>query len=298
MIRYDTILQRFFDGDEKRLQEAATRYNHRVKKIISLNEKIDVYDLEVPETHNFALASGVFVHNSAKMGRDRRTQAILPLWGKVLNVERARLDKIIAFRGIKELIIALGTMIGDTFDVTKLRYHKVILATDADVDGAHIRTLLLTLLYRYLKPLIEGGYIYIATPPLYRIKEGTKVTYAYSDEEKNKILKNIGAVVEEADVVGEESEEVNEEEGGEEEAKTEGKTRKPRVAIPRYKGLGEMNPDELWETTMNPKTRTLRQVTIEDALDADRVFDILMGTDVPSRKSFIQTHAKEAELDV
>src|SRR3989344_1208417 len=242
---------------------------------------------------------------SAKMGRDRRTQAILPLWGKVLNVERARLDKIIAFRGIKELVIALGTMIGDTFDISKLRYHKVILATDADVDGAHIRTLLLTLLYRYLKPLVEAGHVYIATPPLYKIKEGAKIVYAYSDEEKARVLRAMGHDVEKAmQIVVEESDTAEGEESVEEGSKPAsdeslaGKEKKHKMVIQRYKGLGEMNPDELWETTMNPETRTLKQVTVEDAIDADRAFDVLMGTDVPARKLFIQTHAREAELDV
>ncbi len=300
LIRYDTICQRFFSGDEKRLREAVAQYNHRIKKIVSVSKKTDVYDLEVEGTHNFALASGVFVHNSAKMGRDRRTQAILPLWGKVLNVERARLDKIVAFRGIKELIIALGTAVGETFDLGKLRYHKVIIATDADVDGAHIRTLLLTLFYRYLKPLVEAGNIYIATPPLYKIKVGSKTNYAYSEEEKNRIVKDLGIKLEEADAeaeeAGEETEGEETEKGEEEDA--EKKEKKSKVSLQRYKGLGEMNPDELWETTMNPQTRTLKKVTVEDARDADRVFDVLMGTDVPSRKTFIQTHAKEAELDV
>ncbi|HEY4510816.1 MAG TPA: DNA gyrase subunit B [Candidatus Paceibacterota bacterium] len=240
---------------------------------------------------------------SAKMGRDRRTQAILPLWGKVLNVERARLDKIIAFRGIKELVIALGTMIGDTFDISKLRYHKVILATDADVDGAHIRTLLLTLLYRYLKPLVEAGHVYIATPPLYKIKEGAKIVYAYSDEEKARVLRAMGYDVEKAmQIVVEENDATEGEEGAEggpaSDESSAGKEKKHKVLIQRYKGLGEMNPDELWETTMNPETRTLKQVTVEDAIDADRAFDVLMGTDVPARKLFIQTHAREAELDV
>jgi len=300
LIKYDTICQRFFNGNEKRLEEAVAHFNHRIKRIVPIKEKMDVYDLEVEGTHNFALASGVFVHNSAKMGRDRRTQAILPLWGKVLNVERARLDKIVAFRGIKELIIALGTMIGDTFDIQKLRYHKVILATDADVDGAHIRTLLLTLLYRYLKPLVEAGHIYIATPPLYKIKVGAKVRYAYSEEEKNRIVKELGIKVEDMQEAAGEGGEEGEEVDGEPASALApaGKERKPKISLQRYKGLGEMNPDELWETTMNPETRTLRQVMVEDARDADRVFDILMGTDVPSRKSFIQTHAKEAELDV
>ena len=297
LIKYDTICQRFFEGDEIRFKNAIKNYNHKVKKIIPLDGAIDVYDLEVKDTHNFALASGIFVHNSAKTARDRRTQAVLPLRGKILNVERARLDKMLASNEIKALVIAMGTAIGDTFNIEKLRYGKIIIATDADVDGAHIRTLLLTLFYRYFKPLVEAGRIYIAMPPLYKIKKGKEIFYVYSDEEKNAVLKKIGAkatdLEETAQSIGEEGgEESSEEENSQKTKKT------PSVAIQRYKGLGEMNPEELRETTMDRASRTLKQVTIDDAREADRVFDVLMGTDVPARKSFIQTHAKEAELDI
>lgn len=224
------------------------------------------------------------------MGRDRRTQAILPLRGKILNVERARLDKMLASEQVKNLVVALGTAIGDIFDLSKLRYHKIIIATDADVDGAHIRTLLLTLFYRYFKPVIDGGFLYIAQPPLYKIQRGKEIHYAYNDEEKRKILGDDAEALE----GGEGEEEVEAEEVEEEETKV--KTKKYRVQ--RYKGLGEMNAEELWETTMNPGNRVLKQVTVLDALDADKVFDILMGTDVPSRKSFIQSNAHLANLDV
>lgn len=228
---------------------------------------------------------------SAKTGRDRRTQAILPLRGKILNVERARLDKMLASEQIKNLVVALGTAIGDVFDISKLRYHKVIIATDADVDGAHIRTLLLTLLFRHFKPLIEGGFIYIAQPPLYKIKRGKEVHYVYSDEEKNALL---GA---DADVVIDgEGDVLDEKEEEEEVADT--KNKKQKIHIQRYKGLGEMNPDELWETTMDPARRVLKQVAVGDAAEADQVFDILMGEDVSSRKSFIQSNAKLANLDI
>jgi DNA gyrase subunit B len=229
---------------------------------------------------------------SAKMGRDRKTQAILPLRGKILNVERARIDRMLASEQIKNLVVALGTAIGDVFDIEKLRYHKVIIATDADVDGAHIRTLLLTLLYRYFKPLIDGGFIYIAQPPLYKIQKGKDVRYAFTDPEKFAILKDLGEEVSDEIEVVEGDDEVEEDE-------TETAAKKnSRVRIQRYKGLGEMNAEELWETTMNPENRVLKQVEIDDVIEADKVFDILMGTDVPSRKSFIQSNAHLANLDV
>ncbi len=252
----------------------------------------DCQSSKMEETELF-IVEGDSAGGSSKQGRDRRTQAILPLKGKILNVERARLDRMLASKEIKALVVALGTAIGDTFDLEKLRYGKIIIATDADVDGAHIRTLLLTLFYRYFKPIIENGNIFIAQPPLYKIKKGKSVTYVYSEEEKEKILGK------EVDVIDDESSEEDADGKEEEETDTkDSKTKKtPKVSIQRYKGLGEMNPEELWETTMNPEARVLKKVKIEDSQEADRVFDVLMGTDVPSRKSFIQTNAKKAKID-
>ncbi len=190
-------------------------------------------------------------------------------------------------------MIALGTAIGDTFDIEKLRYHKIIIATDADVDGSHIRTLLLTLFYRYFRPLVDGGFIYIAQPPLYKVKKGKEVMYFYAEEEKNAYLKK-----EKVDLNEVEEVESGEEEEGETETEEKKAKSAAKIHIQRYKGLGEMNADELGETTMDPKKRVLKQVTVDDAQEADKVIDILMGTDVPARKSFIQSNAKMASLDI
>ncbi len=220
-----------------------------------------------PNKAELYIVEGESAGGSAKQGRDRHMQAILPLRGKILNTERARLDKILSNKEIKALISALGTGIGEDFNLDNLRYGRVIIMTDADVDGSHIRTLLLTFFFRYMTPLIEHGHLYIAQPPLYRIAYKNQVRYAYTEADRERILSEIGNGT--------------------------------KVHIQRYKGLGEMNPQQLWETTMDPQTRTLLQVTIEDAAEADRVFSMLMGSEVPPRRRFIQTHAREVRnLDI
>ncbi len=408
-------------------------YNHKIKRIEKLAEKVDVYDLEVPDTHNFALASGVFVHNSAKQGRDRRFQAILPIKGKILNVEKSRLDKILSNEEIRTIITALGTGIGEEFDLAKLRYHKLMLMADADIDGSHIRTLLLTLLYRQLPKLVEEGHVYITQPPLYKIKRGQREEYIQTEQQMNDMLLDLGReghklirvkdkqaftdnqfkellkLLVELDKLGryldkkgvnfaeylsfrhpktkkmpiyrvkvegkdqfvysdKELAALTEKEGKEIEqdvlhlfeaqeieeivlkieklgiefetyfgnaavikvgAAKEGEKKLKAVYrivndddvkevfslkellayikevaskgmhIQRYKGLGEMNPQQLWDTTMDPEKRTILQVTLEDAVEADKMFTVLMGDQVEPRREFIEDHAHQVKnLDI
>ncbi|MCY7375971.1 MAG: DNA topoisomerase (ATP-hydrolyzing) subunit B [Pyrinomonadaceae bacterium] len=437
LLRFDKFCERYFSGDAAKVNEVVANYNHRIVKIERLRERIDVYDLEVPNTHNFALASGIFVHNSAKQGRNRKNQAVLPLKGKILNVEKARFDKMLGHSEIKALITALGTGIGkDDFDVTRLRYHKICLMVDADVDGSHIRTLLLTFFYRQMPELVEQGYIYLAQPPLYKVKRGKKEEYIkdekqmfrymmrmatsdltvaanggkiYEGREISKALEQtteykryferfarrlgndeqllnvlleafVGAdgvlttknvklrqVFEQEELMayvegkvaaaGYKTELMSDEEHGlseigiiypnnqtlifdwnmasyvefqksidlkrlldrdfpapftlgdngkSEQVETRGDLlekvlamAKKDLTLQRYKGLGEMNPEQLWETTMDPEKRTLLQVRIEDAIETDAIFTVLMGDQVEPRRKFIEDNALDVKnLDV
>ncbi len=252
----------------RKAREAARRARELVRKKkegLTLPGKLADCSSRRPEERELFIVEGESAGGSAKQARDRRFQAILPIRGKIINVEKAGMNKAMKNEEIKAIVAAIGAGVGKDFDITKVRYRRVIIMTDADVDGAHIRTLLLTFFYRYMRPLIESGYLYIAQPPLYRIKKGKKVYYAYSDRELEDILKRLG----------------------------------DKVEVQRYKGLGEMNPEQLWETTMNPENRYLIQVTIEDARKADELFSILMGEDVEARRKFIIEHSKEVRnLDV
>ncbi|MCD5397067.1 MAG: DNA topoisomerase (ATP-hydrolyzing) subunit B, partial [Candidatus Pacebacteria bacterium] len=245
-----------------------------VLKGLTLPGKLTDCTTKKPADSELYLVEGESAGGSSRQARDRHFQAILPLKGKPLNVERARLDKILSSKEIKNLIIALGTAITEDFNIDKLRYHRIIIMCDADSDGNHIKTLLLTLFFRYFKPIIEKGYLYIAKPPLYKIQSGKRIEYAYVEDDKTEIVSDFAK-------------------------QNKGKQKDLKIDIQRYKGLGEMNPDVLWETTMNPENRLLLKVNIEDAQEAERIFDVLMGEEVPPRKKFIQTYAKKVKnLDI
>ncbi|MGL4972379.1 MAG: DNA topoisomerase (ATP-hydrolyzing) subunit B [Culicoidibacterales bacterium] len=249
----------------KRARELTRRKN--VLEVSALPGKLADCSSKNAAASEIYIVEGDSAGGSAKLGRDRKFQAILPLRGKVLNVEKARIDKVFANNEIRMMITAFGTGIGEEFNIEKLRYHKIVIMTDADVDGAHIRTLLLTFLYKFMRPLIENGNIYIAQPPLFKVQVGKRIEYVYSDEELQRVLETFPKNV--------------------------------RPNLQRYKGLGEMNPDQLWETTMDPDVRTLLQVTMEDAMEADMVFSMLMGDDVEPRRDFIQTNAQYVKnLDI
>ena len=281
-----------------------------------------------PAESELFIVEGESAGGSSKQGRDRRTQAILPLKGKILNVEKARLDKMLSSQEIRALVIAMGTAIAEEFDINKLRYHKLVIMTDADVDGAHIRTLLLTLFYRYFRELIEKGHIYIARPPRYRIQRGKEVVYVYTEKEKDKVVSSLRKISDskttdtekaskkrldatpqtngdwEVTVLDGKKVESSQGKNGEE-SKQENGAGRPEdikisgVNIQRYKGLGEMNPGQLWDTTMDPTKRMMMRVTINDAEEADKIFDVLMGSEVMPRKKFIQSHAKDVKnLDI
>jgi DNA gyrase subunit B len=256
-------------GEALRAREAARKAKELTRRKNALSSgglpgKLADCSNSDPGKCEIYIVEGESAGGSAKQGRNRHFQAILPLRGKILNVERARLDKILKNAEIRNMIVAFGTGIGDDFDINKARYHKIVIMTDADVDGSHIRTLLLTLFYRYMRPLIDAGYIFIAQPPLYMVRKGKQVSYAYTDEELNALVQSMAKPV-----------------------------------IQRYKGLGEMNPEQLWETTMNPEKRTMLKVTLEDAVEADRIFTILMGDQVEPRREFIESNARFVKnLDV
>ncbi len=433
VVKFGTLLNGFFANNENDLLEAVKNYNHKIKRIEKLAEKVDVYDIEVSNTHNFALSCGVFVHNSAKQGRDRRFQAILPIKGKILNVEKSRLDKILSNEEIRTIITALGTGVGEEFDITKLRYHKLMLMADADIDGSHIRTLLLTLLYRQLPKLIEGGYVYITQPPLYKIKRGQREEYIQTEQQMDDLLLDLGReghcfirlkdkqaftdnqfqdllqLLVELEKLGrilskkgveiakylqfrhqktkkmpiykvkvegkdhflysdKELASFTDKEGKDAEQEilelfeaqeiervvakieklgldittyaSEGPAQKDTTSkdsgkklkapyritnekeqrdlftlqealayikeiatkgmhIQRYKGLGEMNPQQLWETTMDPEKRTILKVILEDAVETDKMFTVLMGDQVEPRREFIENYAHQVKnLDI
>jgi DNA gyrase subunit B len=264
------ILEKGLMASRARLAAKKARELTRRKSALEISNlpgKLADCSSKDPAISELYVVEGDSAGGSAKQGRDRHFQAILPLRGKIINVEKARLDKILSNNEIRTIITALGTGIAEDFDISKARYHKIVIMTDADVDGAHIRTLLLTFFYRYMRQIIENGFVYIAQPPLYKVQQGKRIEYAYNDREMEKLMAELPA--------------------------------NPKPGIQRYKGLGEMNPEQLWETTMDPNTRTFLHVTLEDAMEADETFDILMGDKVEPRRNFIEGNAQYVKnLDI
>ena len=296
----DAILEKAVGEAAARIAARKAKDNMRKKTMsdgFGLPEKLSDCSLKDPEVCEVYIVEGDSAGGSAKKGRDPKTQAILPLWGKMLNVEKVRPEKVMNNDKLEPVIASLGAGFGKDFNIDKLRYHKIIIMADADVDGSHIRTLLLTFFFRYMPQLIENGYVYLAMPPLYKVQKGKKAFYAYSDEERDRILAELRKEDPDA-VVEKESEENEEEENTAEEAAADTKKKKSKIDVQRYKGLGEMDGKQLWETTMDPANRKMRVVTIPDAIAADKIFSVCMGEEVEPRRRFIESNSSYANLDI
>ena len=293
----DAILEKAVGEAAARIAARKAKDNMRKKTMsdgFGLPEKLSDCSLKDPELCEVYIVEGDSAGGSAKKGRDPKTQAILPLWGKMLNVEKVRPEKVMNNDKLEPVIASLGAGFGKDFNIEKLRYHKIIIMADADVDGSHIRTLLLTFFFRYMPQIIENGYVYLAMPPLYKVQKGKKSFYAYSDEERDRILADLRK--EDPDAVVEKESEEGEAES--EEASADTKKKKSKIDVQRYKGLGEMDGNQLWETTMDPANRKMRVVTIPDAVAADKIFSVCMGEEVEPRRHFIESNSSYANLDI